>query len=153
MNAKIRQMPELKLIGLGYAGPFQTLSQGVPQIVQNLKNRLEEIPDKRDPLTRYELSIDDPNGTYTVYACTEVEGFAAIPPGMIGCTVPPRTYAHITHQGPLKEVPHTYRILFGWMSEHGYRRLSDFHSIERYHADTETDTVEIFIPVHPHPAG
>ncbi|NGQ94388.1 hypothetical protein G3578_04255 [Brevibacillus sp. SYP-B805] len=147
MEVTIRSQPEMHLIGLSYAGPFPTLSQGVPQIVRELQARLDEIPHKRDPLIRYELSIEDPNGTYTIYACAEVERFSRIPPGMFGFTVPALTYATVTHRGPLSEVPGTYMNMFQWLEQNGCERLTSFHSIERYHADTQANTVEIFIPV------
>ncbi|GAA4702662.1 GyrI-like domain-containing protein [Brevibacillus fulvus] len=146
MEITIGKQPEFHLVGLFYAGPFSALSQGVPNMVKTLQSRLAQIPHKRDPLTRYEVSFEDPNGIYTILACTEVEQFQ-IPPGMIGYTVPALTYAHAVHHGPLVEVPNTYISVFRWLAEHGYTRRTDLHSIERYHADTENNRVEILIPL------
>lgn len=141
--------PALHLVGLTYSGPFNTLSQGVPRIANELNARRPEIPHAVDPAIRHELSQEDPNGTYTVRACLLVDTLpATMPADMIGFTVPEQTYVRITHQGPLQEVPNTYVRAFHWIADNNLKRRSPItcHSIEIYSNETN-NLLEILIPI------
>lgn len=88
-------------------------------------------------------------------ACIEVEKFDDVPPGMVGITVPGRTYAVFTHKGRVfpNQLRQTYGHIYGeWLPRSGYETDGGFdfelYDEERFKApdDPESET-DIYIPV------
>ncbi|KZE46807.1 hypothetical protein AV540_21080 [Brevibacillus parabrevis] len=157
MEATIVQVPETNVVGLSFSGSFSMLIEHMPKLWETFLQRQGEIPLVVQPDVRYDIS--DENQTYqmyTEYIAVEVERFEKIPPGMVGFTLPARTYARFTHTGPMETVQDTYRQLFGWLDEHGHQVDRQALRMERYdqrfipsvHAPQRAENAyEIFIPL------
>jgi len=157
MEGKIVRLPEKHVIGIRFSGTFPMLEQEMPKEWERFLARQEEIPLVVEPHIRYDIS--DENHTYkifTEYVAVEVERFEQIPEGMVGFTIPPRTYAQFTHIGPMAQVKDTYTRLFQWLDEQGLAVDWSALRMERYDeryipsvhdASRPDNAYDIFIPL------
>ncbi|MGG1664170.1 GyrI-like domain-containing protein [Brevibacillus sp. NRS-1366] len=151
------KVPEKHFIGLSFSGSFPMLVEYMPKLWATFLQRQEEISHVLHPVVRYDIS--DENRTYdmyTEYLAVEVEWFEQLPPGMVGFTIPERTYARFTHKGPMEHVQATYESLFSWLKEMGHQPNEQLLRMERYderyvpsvHDAARVDNMyEIFIPL------
>ncbi|NRR01946.1 AraC family transcriptional regulator [Brevibacillus sp. RS1.1] len=157
MEGTIVHVPQKHLIGLSFSGSFPMLVEYMPKLWETFLKRQDEIPLVISPDVRYDIS--DENRThqmYTEYIVVEVERFEHIPEGMVGFTIPAKTYARFTHTGPMEQVQNTYHSLFGWLNENGHQVNEQALRMERYdqryvpsvHESARVDNAyEIFIPL------
>jgi AraC family transcriptional regulator len=91
---------------------------------------------------------------YTELVCVEVTDLGHIPDGMIGRTIPGRTYAVFTHRGPLfpSFLQQTYDYIYGtWLPQSG-KELDggwDFEIYDRRFTavDDPASELDIYVPV------
>ncbi|TCP53908.1 putative transcriptional regulator YdeE [Tumebacillus sp. BK434] len=156
MNITIVELPEKKLIGVKFAGPFDVLPIEMPKLWTIFLERVAEIPQVVAG-AYYEISDEDfKHKIYTEYLTVEVERFDTIPYGMLAFALPARQYLKATHRGPMSSVQDTYLNLFKWMKENGYEQDLSALRMERYdrrflptvddHAREENE-YEILIPI------
>lgn len=157
MSGNIVVVPQKNLIGLSFSGNFQALVAEMPKLWTAFLQRQPEIPLVVQPLVRYDISNENHTyQMYTEYIAVEVERFEQIPVGMIGFTVPERTYARFTHTGSMEQVQNTYQQVFQWLQEQGHRVDEAAARMERYderfvpsvHAPERSENAyDIFIPL------
>ena len=157
MKGTIVTVPQKHFIGLSFSGTFPMLVEFMPKQWETFLQRQEEIPHVIQPNIRYDISDENhAHRMYTEYLVVEVERFEHIPVGMVGFTVPERTYARFTHTGTMEQVQATYQNLFSWLSENGHQPNEQYVRMERYderyvptvHAATRAENAyEIFIPL------
>ncbi|GED71057.1 hypothetical protein BRE01_47590 [Brevibacillus reuszeri] len=157
MEGTIVTVPQKHFIGLSFSGTFPMLVEFMPKLWATFLQRQQEIPHVIHPELRYDFSDENfEHRMYTEYIVVEVERFEQIPPGMVGFTVPERTYARFTHTGPMEQVQDTYQQLFAWLHKNGHQQNEQAVRMERYderyvptvHEATRMEnTYEIFIPL------
>ncbi|MFD2369901.1 GyrI-like domain-containing protein [Brevibacillus sp. GCM10020057] len=157
MRGSIEVVPPKKLVGLSFSGTFPALVAEMPKVWESFLQRQGEIPFVIQPSICYDVSQENhAYQWYTEYVVTEVERFEEIPPGMIGITLPERTYARFTHTGPMEQVQQTYRQAFQWLGDEGYRidetalrmeRYDERYIPARHPRERAENAYDIFIPI------
>ncbi|MDF2680064.1 MAG: hypothetical protein K0R47_1254 [Brevibacillus sp.] len=157
MSGSIVVVAQKHMIGLSFSGSFQALVAEMPKLWATFLQRQSEIPLVVQPLIRYDISNENRSyQMYTEYITVEVERFEQIPVGMVGLTLPEKTYARFTHSGPIDQVQKTYLKAFEWLKEQGYRVDEEALRMERYderyvpaeHESSRTENAyEIYIPL------
>ncbi|MED4753984.1 GyrI-like domain-containing protein [Brevibacillus choshinensis] len=157
MSGSIAVVPQKYLIGMSFSGSFQALVAEMPKVWAMFLQRQPEIPLVVHPVVRYDISNENHTyQMYTEYIAVEVERFEQIPVGMIGFTVPEKTYACVTHTGPMDQVQNTYQQAFQWLQKQGHQVDEAALRMERYderfvpsvHAPERPENAyDIFIPL------
>ncbi|WP_231504331.1 GyrI-like domain-containing protein [Brevibacillus borstelensis] len=159
MQGAIVQLPEMWMVGASFTGPFQSLGVEMPKLWDVFSQRVNEIGNLKYPLCFYGVSDESKVGSYqlfTEYISVEVAKFDRIPEGMFGFTIPARSYALFTHQGPMDQVQSTYHRAFDWIKRQGLAVEEKALRLERYDerylpprhaAEREENAYDILIPL------
>ncbi|WNC16680.1 GyrI-like domain-containing protein [Brevibacillus brevis] len=157
MSGRISVVPSKNVIAVSFSGTFPALVKEMPGVWEAFLQRQSEIPHVVSPHVRFDISSENRSyQLYTEYIGVEVERFERIPAGMVGLTLPERTYACFTHSGPMDQVQETYRNAFRWLGEEGYRVDESALRFERYderytpgfhNRERKENAYDIFIPL------
>jgi AraC family transcriptional regulator len=126
--------------------------------------RMDEVPNRINRSVAYgicgNISDEAPPTTemtdeteYTELVCVEVSSLGRIPAGMVGRSIPDRTYAVFTHKGKLyPNLQHTYEYIYGtWLPRSGYEPdgAGDFELYdERFTTvDEPASEIDIYVPI------
>jgi predicted transcriptional regulator YdeE len=134
MDIQIVIMPPLKVIGMGWTGPY---SQGyeIPKLFDQFAAREKEIVNQKD--NKYICPFHDRKTDFTYYVTVEVDSFDHVPEGMVSLELPEQKYAFASYHGPAKEVEQAYINIFNWLRENGYEKDYSALSLEIYHEEDE----------------
>ncbi len=131
MHISTVTLPEMKLAGLPFAGPFSSLGTEMPKLWAEFLERERELADNTEGL-RYGVGLQERDGVHIECIAAEVSDLNALPPGMVGVRLPARRYAVLTHRGPMSGVQATYLTGFAALEQLGMRQDEDSPRLERY---------------------
>lgn len=90
----------------------------------------------------------------TYYVTIPVEKIVDVPNGMVGFTIPEKSYLFGNYRGSAADVNDTYINMFAWMREYGYEQDYQALCLEIYqqdftHKDNKEDglQVDIYLPI------
>jgi AraC family transcriptional regulator len=157
VEGSIVVVPQKLLIGVSFSGTFPALVAEMPKVWEIFLQRQPEIAQVIDPHVRYDISSENQKYQFfTEYIAVEVEAFAQIPEGMVGLTLPEKTYARFRHEGPMEQVQQTYLGAFQWVKDNGHLVDEQALRMERYddrfvpsvHAsERKENAYEIYLPL------
>lgn len=155
MHISTVTLPEMKLAGLPFAGPFSVLETDMPKVWKTFLERERELGDTNG--LRYGVNLQEKDGVHIECIAAEVADLNNLPPGMIGIRVPARRYAMLTHRGPMARVQATYVTGFAAIEQLGMAQDPEGFRLERYdrrytptvHDDARPDNAyDILIPLY-----
>ncbi|WFT76926.1 GyrI-like domain-containing protein [Halobacillus naozhouensis] len=112
---------------------LEEYQQKIPQIVQSLHDRLDEIPNKvNSHLFTGIHMVDATNETDGYWKCVEVTEINEVPEGMDAIVVPSQTYASIDHHGIPWDIHLAYSKMHEFIEQSGYKRVFDAWTLERF---------------------
>jgi AraC family transcriptional regulator len=130
MHMTIVTLPELKLAGLPFAGPFSILGAEMPKVWSAFLEREDELKGKDG--VRYGVHLREHEGVMLECIAGPVEDLNLLPAGMTALRIPGRRYAMFTHRGPMTAVQATYVTAFAAMEQLGLRQDTAAWRLERY---------------------
>lgn len=131
MSVEIAELPEFKLAGLAFAGPFPALAEGMPRVWTSFLRREGELGGGH-PRLRYGVSLQRHGGIMLECIAAPLADLNALPAGMLALRIPARRYAIFTHVGPMTAVQDTYLAAFRALEEAGLRLDQEAPRLERY---------------------
>lgn len=152
VDIRVIERKEIKVVGMAWNGPYSQ-SDKILNLFAVMEARIEEIPYQLNnnilmaPFHNRETEL-------TYYVTTPVEKIEFVPEGMIGFTIPEKSYVFGIHNGSSADVKNTYERIFNWMEEYGYEQ--DHHAlcmeiyytdIPFYHTNHEPLQFEIYLPI------
>lgn len=168
MEPKIVRRESFKVVGMQIITTLRSnaVNMDIARLWVKFAPRIEEIGSRTDPAVSYCIRgnpADEETSQCEMteetqqseLACVEVKDFDHIPGGMIGITIPARTYAVFTHRG--KIFPNYLRpaytsIYDAWVPGSGYETDGGFdlelYDDERFKAPDDPDSeIDIYVPV------
>lgn len=130
MSVEIAELPEFKLAGLAFAGPFPVLAEEMPRVWANFLRREGELGGQ--PRLRYGVSLQQHGGVMLECIAAPLADLNALPAGMLALRIPARRYAIFTHAGPMTAVQDTYLAAFRALDEAGLQLDREAPRLERY---------------------
>jgi len=150
MEIQVVTLENLYVVGFAWSGPYANSSE-IPLLFSQFEQRLAEI---EAPVTTEWIyaPFHSRETEFTYYVTLAVDELRTRPSGMTGFQIPGKSYAKATHQGPAAEVTATYRTMFSWIKENGYRQNPSALTIERYdrsrdNASKEYLQYDIYLPL------
>jgi AraC family transcriptional regulator len=130
MHMTIVTLPELKLAGLPFAGPFSILGTEMPKVWSAFLAREAELKGKDG--VRYGVHLREHEGVMLECIAGPIEDLNMLPAGMTALRIPGGRYAMFTHRGPMTAVQATYLTAFAAMEQLGLRQDTAAWRLERY---------------------
>lgn len=130
MHISTVTLPEMKLAGLPVAGPSTVLETELPEIWKTFLEREKELGEHNG--MRYGVCVQHRHGVQVECVAVEVADLNNLPPGMIGIRVPARSYALMTHRGPMVHAPATCATGTAAMEQLGMEADEEGVRLERY---------------------
>ncbi|NVD97457.1 GyrI-like domain-containing protein [Massilia sp. BJB1822] len=130
MSVEIAELPEFKLAGLAFAGPFPMLSAEMPRIWADFLRREAELGGERR--LRYGVSLQQHGGIMLECVAAPLDDLNALPAGMLALRIPARRYAIFTHVGPVTAVQASYLDAFRALEDSGLQLDREAPRLERY---------------------
>lgn len=129
----IYELPAFEAVGLKWEGTFAGAQAGeIRDLQQDLKRRLDEIPNLVRPDILLGLSSHVVKEGFLHYAAVEVPEGTVVPGDMIRIEVPALTCAKYEHQKG-QSIGLSYSNLYAWIEKQGYRAAGgEFTHIELY---------------------
>jgi AraC family transcriptional regulator len=129
----IIEKKELKVVGLSWNGSYSQIKK-IPGLFAELQMRFDEICyQAEEPIMIAPFHSRETELTY--YVTIPVEKIEFIPEGMVGFTIPAKSYVTATHLGTPSEIDDTYSKMYAWMNEYGYEKDDRALSLEVYDRD------------------
>jgi len=153
MNPKIITIPKKEIIGLS-AITQMGAHQDIPFLWKTFMPRKQEINNtvSKALIAMQIFSLQDdgqPKANYTIWACTEVNGFSKLPKGMETYTIPKGEYAVFVHKG--MNASATYlQIMNEWLPTSGYEIDDRPHFQvmgDKYKNGSEASEEDFYVPV------
>jgi AraC family transcriptional regulator len=151
MSIQVIEKEEIKVVGISWNGTYSQTST-IPSLFKEMINRLEEVAyQTKEPVLIAPFHSRETEFTY--YVTTPVEKIEEIPEGMVGFTIPSKSYVFANHIGSHDEVEITYQRIYSWMKEYGYEQDHNALSVEVYkeehkHLNTNGQLhFDIYLPV------
>ncbi|MGG5254347.1 GyrI-like domain-containing protein [Neobacillus sp. SM06] len=152
MEIRVIEKEAFQVVGIAWNGTYSELDK-LPQLFTEMEFRADEVlyPTGEqvliNPFHCRETEI-------TYYVTTPVEKIIDVPEGMVGFTIPKKSYVFGSHDGLPEEVENTYIQMFKWMEEYGYEQDHHALSLEIYpfgkrnnKKRDETIQFDIYLPV------
>ncbi|WP_256077172.1 GyrI-like domain-containing protein [Massilia sp. YIM B04103] len=130
MSVEIAELPEFKLAGLAFAGPFPMLSAEMPRIWADFLHREAELGGERR--LRYGVSLQQHGGIMVECIAAPLDDLNALPAGMVALRIPARRYAIFTHAGPMTAVQTSYLEAFRALEDSRLQLDREAPRLERY---------------------
>jgi AraC family transcriptional regulator len=153
LKPELVELDVIHLIGLASLAKDET--DIVTELWEQLSSETESIPNRLKPERYYGVSFStpagDPQGLFFMIGVA-VESLDAIPPTLVGKTIPPLKYARFIHKGPSKDVGMTLEYVYQtWLPKSGHSTAAPFQ-IEFYGKrykgpDDPNSESEILIPL------
>jgi AraC family transcriptional regulator len=134
MDIQIVMKQPLKLIGIGWTGPYSQVNE-IPQLFARFAARENEIVNQIG--NTYICPFHDRKTDFTYYVTVAVDSFDHVPEGMVSLELPEQKYAFASYHGPEKQVEKAYINIFRWLRENGYEKDYSALSLEIYHEEDE----------------
>jgi AraC family transcriptional regulator len=124
---------ELKVVGIAWNGSYSRIKE-IPGLFEKLQFRFDEVfYQSEEPIMIAPFHSRETELTY--YVTIPVEKIDMIPEGMVGFTIPAKSYVLGTHFGTPAEIDQTYSKIYSWMKEYGYEKDQNALSLEVYDRD------------------
>jgi predicted transcriptional regulator YdeE len=143
---------EMAVVGFAWNGNYSQMDQ-IPFLFERMKQRSGEVLYQKNPnifIAPYHTRETE----LTYYVTVPVEEISMVPEGMVGFTIPEKSYVFCNHNGTAAEIEHTYRRIEAWMEEYGYEHDHQALSLEIYKSNInqidfsdEEIKFEIYVPV------
>ncbi|KAA0023440.1 GyrI-like domain-containing protein [Antrihabitans cavernicola] len=134
----------------GLSGRYtHTTAAAIPELWTSLDDCIDDIPNRVGDFT-YGAAANFHDDGFDYVAGVEVSSASGLPSRFRSIDIPAGNYAVFTHDGPIRQLPHTYaRIRNEWMPTSGFAVVGP--EFERYGTDSDgakdSYTVEIWLPV------
>ncbi len=112
-------LPAYRAVGLIWEGTFSEIAPNLKNVIQQVKDRANELEYKVNPTVQLGLSYHVIENGFTHYAVYEVNEEQEVPDGMIEIWVPEWTYVKTTHNKG-DDVQQTYTDLHKWLFDSEY---------------------------------
>ncbi|XJZ28825.1 GyrI-like domain-containing protein [Bacillota bacterium Lsc_1132] len=151
MEIRVIEKEAFHVVGIAWNGSYSELEQ-LPQLFTELELRLDEVLYPAGDLV-FIAPFHCRETEMTYYVTTPVEKIAEVPEGMVGFTIPKKSYVSGRHYGSAEAVENTYIQMFKWMKEYGYEHDDHALSVEIYHHGKRSHAVgealqfDIYLPV------
>jgi AraC family transcriptional regulator len=153
LKPKLVELDAIHLVGLASLAKNET--DVVTDLWEQLSGEIESIPNRLKPQRYYGITFltlsGDPQSSFFMIGVA-VDSLAAIPPTLVGKTIPPLKYARFIHKGPSKDVGMTLDYVYQtWLPKSGHSTAAplqiEFYG-ERYKGPDDPDSEsEILIPI------
>ncbi|MBT2691268.1 GyrI-like domain-containing protein [Bacillus sp. ISL-47] len=145
VHAEIKELGEMKLIGLRVLCPGDHYIKEIPKAITLLNERSGEIKHVLNPhqlvgafFVEERSQVED-----GYWICVEVKEIEEVPSGMTSLEIPSQKYAVIRHNGSNHEIGNSYSKLHGWIEEKGYCRLKGTWHLEIHHKWNNLNDLDI----------
>ena len=145
---------------VGLAASFDNeRSEGVNNLWQQLLKRKDEIKDKLNGLALGVYLADHPeikrkhNDTYVYLAGLPVTKVTELPPGMVCCVIPAKSYAVFTQSGLMENVVHSINYIWGtWipnnLENYHHANAPDFELFgHRFDLEKQRGEFDHYVPI------
>lgn len=124
MSYHIITLPGFRAVGLKWEGTFSEIVPNLKNVIQQAKDRRDELENKVNPAVQLGLSYHVIENGFAHYAVYEVSEEQEIPEGMIEIRVPEWTYVMTAHRKG-EDVEKTYTDLHHWLFAGEYTALRE----------------------------
>lgn len=152
LDIRITELEELHAVGLSWSGTYSQLDQ-LTNLFTFMEERKNEIGKTKNQ-NIFVAPFHNRETEMTYYVTIPVEKIETIPEGMVGFTIPAKSYVFGTHIGTAAEIENTYKEIFSWMDDYGYDLDRNALSLEVYKTGSKKDyssdeqiQFEIYLPV------
>lgn len=119
MSYEIITLPAYRTVGLKWEGTFSEIVPNLKNVIQQVKDRSDELENKVNPNVQLGLSYHVIENGFVHYAVYEMSEEQEVPDGMIELWVPEWTYVKTTHNKG-EDVQKTYTDLHQWLFDSEY---------------------------------
>lgn len=143
---EIRDLDEIKVVGIPVKGGFEDLYTEVPRAWQNLLQKASDIPHRVNN-TYMDITLMKEEDQYTQLVGAEVKGFPEEQKDDLEyVTIPAQTYLHHKHEAPLKQIANTYGKIYEYARNNGLN--ADEFKIDRgYTTDDKEHPHDLYVRI------
>lgn len=140
---------EILLIGIEVNAPRQALSTQIPDAWQQLYHQLDQLDPNGDPIL-VEVSLSCQQGIYRQLVSCQVTSSIPAPEGLTAIRIPPASYLHHTHEGPVSQIAETFGDMLQWAAQE-HIPTSDLKLDFGYTQTKDEQSHELLIALQPPP--